>query len=49
MPERRKASRRASRPEGLENLINDQWRLFPGKTGVAVMRIDGGVGAWADV
>ncbi len=29
-------------PEGLENLINDQWRLFPGKTGVAVMRIDGG-------
>ena len=29
-------------PEGLENLIDDQWRLFPGKTGVAVMRIDGG-------
>lgn len=29
-------------PEGLENLIHDQWRLFPGKTGVAVMRIDGG-------
>ncbi len=29
-------------PAGLENLINDQWRLFPGKTGVAVMRIDGG-------
>ncbi len=29
-------------PEGLENLINDQWRLFPGKTGVAIMRIDGG-------
>lgn len=29
-------------PQGLENLINDQWRLFPGKTGVAVMRIDGG-------
>lgn len=29
-------------PEGLENLLNDQWRLFPGKTGVAVMRIDGG-------
>ena len=29
-------------PEGLENLIGDQWRLFPGKTGVAIMRIDGG-------
>lgn len=29
-------------PVGLENLIGDQWRLFPGKTGVAVMRIDGG-------
>lgn len=29
-------------PDGLENLINDQWRLFPGKTGVAIMRIDGG-------
>lgn len=29
-------------PAGLENLIGDQWRLFPGKTGVAVMRIDGG-------
>ena len=29
-------------PEGLENLINDQWRLFPGRTGVAIMRIDGG-------
>ncbi len=29
-------------PAGLENLINDQWRLFPGKTGVAIMRIDGG-------
>jgi beta-lactamase class A len=29
-------------PDGLENLISDQWRLFPGKTGVAVMRIDGG-------
>lgn len=29
-------------PAGLENLINDQWRLFPGKTGVAVMRVDGG-------
>ena len=34
--------RRAASPEGLENLIHDQWRLFPGKTGVAVMRIDGG-------
>jgi beta-lactamase class A len=30
------------RPEGLQNLIDDQWKLFPGKTGVAVMRIDGG-------
>lgn len=29
-------------PEGLENLLHEQWRLFPGKTGVAVMRIDGG-------
>ncbi len=29
-------------PAGLENLIGDQWRLFPGKTGVAIMRIDGG-------
>ncbi|MGB5077863.1 MAG: serine hydrolase [Sphingorhabdus sp.] len=29
-------------PAGLENLIDDQWRLFPGKTGVAIMRIDGG-------
>ncbi len=29
-------------PEGLENLIADQWKLFPGKTGIAVMRIDGG-------
>lgn len=29
-------------PVGLENLLNDQWRIFPGRTGVAVMRIDGG-------
>ncbi len=29
-------------PEGLENLLHEQWRQFPGKTGVAVMRIDGG-------
>lgn len=29
-------------PAGLENLIHEQWRQFPGKTGVAVMRIDGG-------
>ncbi|MEP7350997.1 MAG: serine hydrolase [Sphingorhabdus sp.] len=29
-------------PAGLENLINDQWKLFPGKTGIAVMRIDSG-------
>lgn len=29
-------------PAGLENLIEDQWRVFPGRTGVAVMRIDGG-------
>jgi beta-lactamase class A len=43
-PEMPEASRPAvgRPPEGLENLINDQWRLFPGKTGVAVMRIDGG-------
>jgi beta-lactamase class A len=32
----------AQPPAGLENLIGDQWKLFPGKTGVAVMRIDGG-------
>lgn len=29
-------------PAGLENLLNDQWRAFPGRTGVAIMRIDGG-------
>ena len=29
-------------PVGLENLLNDQWRVFPGRTGVAIMRIDGG-------
>ncbi|MFN3620317.1 serine hydrolase [Sphingorhabdus sp.] len=29
-------------PAGLENLLNDQWRIFPGRTGVAIMRIDGG-------
>ena len=29
-------------PAGLENLIQDQWRLFPGRTGVAIMRLDGG-------
>lgn len=29
-------------PEGLENLLHDQWKIFPGKTGIAVMRIDGG-------
>lgn len=32
----------ARAPVGLENLLNDQWRMFPGRTGVAVMRIDGG-------
>lgn len=32
----------AQPPLGLESLIDDQWKLFPGKTGVAVMRIDGG-------
>jgi beta-lactamase class A len=26
----------------LDNLLNDQWRIFPGRTGVAIMRIDGG-------
>jgi beta-lactamase class A len=31
-----------SAPVGLENLLNDQWRNFPGRTGVAIMRIDGG-------
>jgi beta-lactamase class A len=29
-------------PAGLENLLHDQWRIFPGRTGVAIMRIDGG-------
>ena len=29
-------------PVGLENLLDDQWRAFPGRTGVAIMRIDGG-------
>jgi len=29
-------------PIGLENLVREQWRIFPGRTGVAIMRIDGG-------
>ena len=29
-------------PAGLENLLQDQWRLFPGRTGVAIMRVDNG-------
>ncbi|MBJ7253651.1 MAG: serine hydrolase, partial [Sphingomonadaceae bacterium] len=29
-------------PLGLETLLNDQWRIFPGHIGVAIMRIDGG-------
>lgn len=29
-------------PLGLETLLNDQWRIFPGRMGVAIMRIDGG-------
>ena len=29
-------------PAGLENLLQDQWRLFPGRTGVAIMRVDDG-------
>lgn len=33
---------KAQPPAGLENLIHDQWRLFPGRTGVAIMRIDNG-------
>jgi len=32
----------ARAPIGLENLLNEQWRVFPGRTGVAIMRIDGG-------
>ena len=32
----------AQPPAGLDDVIRDQWRAFPGKTGVAVMRIDGG-------
>jgi beta-lactamase class A len=27
--------------ESLDNYIHEQWRLFPGKTGVAVLKIDG--------
>lgn len=27
-------------PVGLDDAIRDQWRAFPGKTGVAVMRVD---------
>lgn len=33
---------RTQPPAGLENLVHDQWRLFPGRTGVAIMRIDNG-------
>lgn len=29
-------------PAGLENLLHDQWRLFAGRTGVAIMRVDNG-------
>ena len=29
-------------PIGLENLVREQWQNFPGRTGVAIMRIDGG-------
>ena len=29
-------------PIGLENLVREQWQIFPGRTGVAIMRIDGG-------
>jgi beta-lactamase class A len=29
-------------PTGLENLVREQWQIFPGRTGVAIMRIDGG-------
>lgn len=32
----------AQPPAGLDDAIRDQWRAFPGKTGVAVMRIDDG-------
>ncbi len=32
----------AAAPVGLENLIHEQWQQFPGKTGVAILRIDGG-------
>lgn len=27
---------------GLDNYIHEQWRQFPGKTGIAVLKIDGG-------
>lgn len=32
----------AAPPAGLENLIHEQWQQFPGKTGIAILRIDGG-------
>ncbi len=32
----------ARAPAGLENLLDEQWRIFPGRTGVAIMRIDNG-------
>lgn len=32
----------ARTPVGLENLLDEQWRIFPGRTGVAIMRIDDG-------
>jgi beta-lactamase class A len=32
----------AQPPAGLDDALRNQWRAFPGKTGVAVMRIDGG-------
>jgi beta-lactamase class A len=37
---KRPFNRRA--PIGLENLVREQWQIFPGRTGVAIMRLDGG-------
>jgi beta-lactamase class A len=41
-PERPVVSSYAQPPAGLDDAIRNHWRAFPGKTGVAVMRVDGG-------
>jgi beta-lactamase class A len=35
------SARNGTIAQGLDGYINEQWRQFPGKTGVAVLRIDG--------